>query len=42
MEKNCAIEEYLCDGNTRLLQIANEDLPIDNFDNNEEILYLRT
>lgn len=34
--------ESLCDGNTRLLQIADGDLPIDNFDDDEELLYLKT
>lgn len=41
IEKDCGVEESLCDRNTRLLQIADGDLPIDNLDDNEELLYLR-
>ncbi len=35
------VEEFLYDENTGLLQIADEDLPIKNFDDNKELWYLR-
>lgn len=34
--------ETLFDENTRLLHMLDGDLPIDNFDDEEELLYLRT
>lgn len=41
-ERGRALVETLFDENTRLLHMLDGDLPIDNFDDEEEHLYLRT
>lgn len=41
-EKDRALEKSLFDKNTRLLQVLEKDLPIDKFDNEEDLLYLET